>query len=163
MKLVFLDFDGVLNSEAFFKTYHRRGNPPIEWIDPAAVTILDEVVTRSSSRVIISSTWRLAFDFDEVIATLREKGFRGEVVGRTGKAKGNRGLEIGLYLATRERAVLQGLAEPLESFVIVDDDADMGPLLPRLVKTDYRTGLQRHHVEPMLTLLDLPLAPVRGS
>jgi hypothetical protein len=43
---------------------------------------------------------------------------------------------------------------PVESFVILDDDADMEHLLPRLVQTSMDDGLQDRHVEKAVEILN---------
>ena len=43
--------------------------------------------------------------------------------------------------------------EPVESFVILDDEGDMAHLLPRLVQTGWSTGLLHEHVQVARRLL----------
>jgi hypothetical protein len=151
MKVLFLDFDGVLNSGAFIEV---RGYRP-ETLDAAAVARLNGVLARTRARVVVSSTWRLGYTLGELRDILVRHGFEGEVIGVTphlGRAavfplqRTPRGMEI--------QAWLDAQPEPPEAIAIVDDDEDMAHLDARLVRTDFETGLLDEHVERRVTLLD---------
>jgi hypothetical protein len=146
MKLLFLDFDGVLNSEPFYRVKASGVLP----LDPAAVALLNELVRRARARVVVSSSWRLGrrVTVASLRRTLEEVGFSGRVVGKTPELVGQpRGLEIQAYLnGWKGKAV--------ESFVILDDDADMVHLSHRLVKTTFRTGLTAQHVDRAVAMFE---------
>ena len=162
MKVLFLDFDGVLNSAVWFR--RRRDVCPKEkdtpekramWaFDPDAIERLNQVVERTGAKVVVSSTWRIgvAALWAEIPVMLSSRGFRGEVIGRTPYnlssdeiIKGEtRGTEIGVWLARNPG---------VEKFAIVDDDSDMGPLMPHLVHTSFETGMLDTHVEQLVVML----------
>lgn len=140
MRLIFLDVDGVLNSVSFWITRYVRGQSQI---DPEAVAYLNELTDQTGANLVISSAWRHR-GIKEMRRILKANGVRASVVGLTPslehKDSGSplwispgRGIEIAAWLQASKRAV--------ESFVILDDDNDMGDLLPRLVRTDYHIGL----------------------
>jgi hypothetical protein len=56
MKVIFLDIDGVLNSEEFLK------NNQSEMIDRNNVSILKSVIDKTGAVIVMSSGWRLWFD-----------------------------------------------------------------------------------------------------
>lgn len=56
MKVIFLDIDGVLNSEEFLR------NNQNEMIDRNNVNILKNVIDKTGAVVVMSSGWRLWFD-----------------------------------------------------------------------------------------------------
>lgn len=56
MKVIFLDIDGVLNSEEFLK------NNQIEVIDRNNVSILKNIIHKTGAVIVMSSGWRLWFD-----------------------------------------------------------------------------------------------------
>jgi hypothetical protein len=58
-----------------------------------------------------------------------------------------RGHEIQAWLDARARR------QTIESFVILDDSADMAHLLPRLVRTPFATGLGDEHVDQAVAML----------
>src|SRR5258708_3844439 len=134
MKILFLDFDGVLNSNEWFSSLERGGrSTKVEQIDPAAVARLNRIVDASAAKIVVSSSWRLGHSVEELQQILEERGFRGEVVGRTPDLNIVRGLEILAWLSAQ--------AEVPESYCILDDSNDMAALLPNLVRTSWRAGL----------------------
>jgi hypothetical protein len=56
MKVIFLDIDGVLNSEEFLK------NNPNQAINRNGVSILKNIVNKTGAVIVMSSGWRLWFD-----------------------------------------------------------------------------------------------------
>ena len=148
MKVVFLDFDGVLNSGEFAAS-PRNDNPGgLLGLDWKAIARLNRLILLTGAKVVVSSTWRLDDDVPGLRALLGEAGFDGEVIGMTPSLNGPRGLEIQAWL---DSAPLFGV--DVEQFVIVDDDSDMEHLGDRLVKTTFQDGLQDEHVEKAAALL----------
>lgn len=147
--IVFLDFDGVLNSSVFLGARHRAGDDSIDQIDPEAVARLSRIVSASGADVVISSTWRLAFTLADLRGRLNAHGFTGRVIDRTPNLPDeDRAAEILAWLADPPR-------DRPETFVIVDDDGDAGlrELAPHFVRTDFTHGLQDRHVERALRIL----------
>ncbi len=164
--IIFLDFDGVLNSTAFFEEKRRIDPKTKVWnkLDPEAVGRLNNLVRRTGSEIVISSAWRLfkgTSTSDRLYRVLRHFGYDGPMV--TGLTppfgisdphrdvvhEGHRGGEILLYLRERfpDRIV--------PPFVILDDRDDMGSLWHRLIQTDENVGLQDEHVEAAIRLLGM--------
>lgn len=56
MKVIFLDIDGVLNSDEFLK------NNESEVIDRANVRVLKNIIDKTGTVIVMSSAWRLWFD-----------------------------------------------------------------------------------------------------
>lgn len=151
MKLVFLDFDGVLNSEHWANT---RPWPGLE-LDPAAVKRLNQL-NYLGIRYVISSSWRRDPLWEglhrPLEGLLNAFGFTGRVIGRTPchlsrATTTNRGGEIQAWLDEQPA---------FDNFVIFDDDDDMGHLSHRLIQTDWRTGLQDEHIKRAIQMLRSP-------
>ena len=153
MKIIFLDFDGVLNSSRFFKEQTPKGvliaSPGL---DPKAVEVLNEIIERSGAMVVVSSAWRIGSSVVRLRGTLGEVGFRGKVRGLTPNFNtAERGREIQTWLDE------DGKRYGVSSFVIIDDMGYMGLLQDRLVQTDFETGLLPEHIGPALAQLDRPI------
>ena len=63
-KIVFLDIDGVLNSELHYveKSQQQLADEigyPLSEISRSAVSLLNQIVEKTGAKVVISSTWRL--------------------------------------------------------------------------------------------------------
>ena len=144
-KVLFLDFDGVLNSAEVFKV---RGTA--DCIDRTMVLRVARIVEETGCSVVISSTWRLLHSMGQLKAMLRLNGLPDVVIDKTPSLwhnDGNRGDEIRTWLNANPH---------VKQFVILDDEADMGDCIDHLVRTSFKTGLQDEHVEQAITILNKP-------
>lgn len=148
MKIIFLDFDGVLNSHKWIEAnQHLFESGQLfmhKHLDHDAVARVDKICRETGAKVVISSTWRRFNTLPQLQAILKRHGFTGEVISTTPILGGPRGNEIARWLRA---------AGPVESFVIIDDDSDMADLMDRLVRTTFDTGLQDEHVDTAISLL----------
>lgn len=125
-RLVFLDFDGVLNQEIVGA---RR-----DYFLPRCIAALNEIILATGAWLIISSSWRLTWTLAENAATLERAGvLPGRVLGKTPMLGRERGHEIAAWLKQVPYAV--------ERFVILDNQDDMVHLRPHLVQTQSAVGL----------------------
>lgn len=64
MKIIFLDIDGVLNHEDFYRErFEKRYDDgaiehPYSEIDPKTVQRLNKIIEETGANIVISSTWR---------------------------------------------------------------------------------------------------------
>jgi hypothetical protein len=147
--------DGVVNSDAYFKTLEaaKPNDQGLraydDMIDPKAVARLNRIITSTGAFVVLSSSWRHAHHHKAVEEMLRARGFGGTIIGATPRSVSNavrekRGdVHHASYRGHEIQAWLDEAANPIRSFVILDDDADMVHLAPRLVQTCYTTGAAR--------------------
>lgn len=146
MKLIFLDFDGVLNGRD--NLYHG--------ICPRRVIRLNRIITATGANVVVSSTWRKGLRCMELQDLLNSHGFAGRVISTT-PVLDRWVKEKGLYLSVERgdeiQAWLAGYRRPVESFVIVDDDDDMGTLSHRLVRTMDGRGLTDEDADRCVAML----------
>ena len=159
MKIVFLDFDFVLNDRAYLEATEGAFRGPGKWnpareLDPEKLRLVNQLLDRGGpmTRIVVTSAWRLGRHTGELREILESRGLRRRrVVGKTPSLPGCRGEEIAWFL---ENALL---GVPLESYVILDDDSDMNPVSLRLVKTTAAEGLTQADVEIALRHLQSPL------
>ena len=153
MKVLFLDFDGVLNSHKWIGANQQLFSSQQlfmhKHVDVEAVARVEKICQATGAKIVVSSTWRRFNTLDQLQAILKDHGFTGEVIGATPILSSQRGKEIEHWL--REHG-------PIESFVIVDDDSDMVHLMDKLVQTTFDKGLQDEHVEMAIKILALPMA-----
>jgi hypothetical protein len=161
MKIIFLDFDGVLNHwpdftvKARSKVPQKRGHLVTCETGPInceRVERVDRIVRATEARVVVSSTWRIYHTVNDLDRLLGLAGLTSRVLSRTPDLRGveRRGGEINLWLATWAG---QHPQDPIDSFVILDDDSDMEPHLDRLVQTSMATGLLDEHADRAIDLL----------
>ena len=131
--VIFLDFDGVLNSLRSTLAYGGCGRTQF---DPVAVSLMSRLAKEAGASVVISSAWRIGNDVMEMRSVLSHYSaiLASRVIGLTPRLDGIRGAEIARWLA-------ENPSEHNGNFVIVDDDADMlDSQLPRFVQTRHRDG-----------------------
>lgn len=158
MKVIFLDYDGVVNNLVFIRP---NGEPTFNYYDrkslfkpfkifgkyfflrdrkvndKQAIGWLNLICKKFNAKVVVTSTWRTRKDYDKC---LYRAGFKGEVIGRTdwlSITKG-RGLEIQKWLDDHKDL-------KIEDFIILDDDADMCHLMDHLIQTNSYDGLKGSH------------------
>jgi hypothetical protein len=148
--IIFLDFDGVLNSERWRSATFLESRQDLtveeKGIDPAAVGLLNHLLARTGAEVVVTSTWRSGRSCRQLERLLKSRGFIGRVRGKTAVLRGcQRGDEIGTWLRDN--------LERFTPFVILDDDDDVAPYLGHLVQTTTDTGLNMEHVEAAIRVL----------
>lgn len=137
--LIFLDLDGVLNSDLYLSRDSRaaaRQRRSELVLDPSAISRLNALLDRhEDAGVVISSDWRKRHDYDILAIILHKNGFRHgqRVVGQTPNfGERPRGLEILAWMKARDVRC---------PFVILDDRDDMVGASRHLVQTDPIYGL----------------------
>lgn len=84
MKVIFLDFDGVLNDKYVDIRAQWQGHEwGYDWIRPRLVSKLNRIIRETGAKVVISSTWRQSFSILEIRDILEDSGFMGEVIDYT--------------------------------------------------------------------------------
>jgi hypothetical protein len=90
MKIIFLDFDGVLNSQYWYTkrmgefTMDDFGSKyPIYEFDPETIERLNYIIEKTSAKVVVSSTWRIGKNVEYLQNLLVSVGFNGEIIDKT--------------------------------------------------------------------------------
>jgi len=148
MRIIFLDFDGVLNSREFFianrdlirgaTSFLQRG---IAELNSESVRLMSDFAQEMNAGVVISSSWRTLHSLGEINEMLIQTGWQTRLpFSVTPRDKhGFRGNEIIDWLSDF------GMVN-VESFVIFDDDGDFHPSQP-LIRTSWDFGLQQQHID----------------
>lgn len=126
MRVIFLDIDGVLSD---------RSNGCRTFNDMAASQIA-LLCHETRAVIVITSAWRGG---DNLHSELRRTGLMPYAIGETPRIdfKNGRRLERGDEI----QAWLNEHRPYIDTFVIIDDDADMGKLRPRLIQVIRPDGL----------------------
>ncbi len=149
MKVIFLDFDGVLNTFEHLQKVADRS----EWhvmIDPEKVKLLNEIVEATGAKVVFSTSWRKLHASNKLFKFLKLNGFKGNHLGMTPDFNDNshRGLEVAKWIRDCE--------VDIQSFVVLDDTKQFSKMPQRHVLTDMFTGLLPEHVEQAIKILNTP-------
>jgi len=176
VRVLFLDVDGVLNSEAYVRKLEDRhrelghNEPPSpksettcdcfklsNQIDRDAIARLNRLVAATGSKIVISSSWRKLFDPPELHRILSEHGLVAEIIGETPDAfdeavRFDMKMAYGhdsdrLFRGHEIDYWLRYTGTDVDRFIILDDGSDMAMHKNRLVQTDPEIGLCDEDVE----------------
>ena len=176
-KYIFLDIDGVLNSEEMLNHKPFPKCRGIMGIEKSKVKRLKQIVEATGAEIVLTSSWKKSFDAfkrngyrvdksdlnDLWVEELEELGYFGKYLSNklhdqklrvsdtTSKYEGNpnyRGSGILAYLKDH----------PAEAYVILDDEnfrdyQNRQAIQDHLVLTDYMTGLSDDDVEKAIKIL----------
>lgn len=126
MKVIFLDVDGVLNSDEYFNSIKDKKINTIEnQIDINKVKLLKQAVNTTGAKLVLSSSWRHTKNANNLKALLLNYGM---IVDSTPFLNNERGKEIKKWLEEHKN---------VEDYVILDDEIFKSydeELLKKLVK-----------------------------
>lgn len=159
-KYIFLDIDGVLNSNDYFSSLEhiKRENMlrnlgfnssisyGVSSIDPVAVKNLNKLVKDTGAKVVVSSTWRTSPNLSEIF---KISGIEAPIFNITPSSRSRiRGEEIQAWLDKK--------AESPYKYVILDDDSDMlRDQLPYFIQVDWMArGLSENDVKLATKILN---------
>lgn len=125
MKVIFLDFDGVLNSSKYLLNSEAYGVA----IDPSRMALLKQIVDAADAKIVLSTSWREHWSKD--LASCNSTGvlinnifseYDLQVYDKTPELHARREIEIKSWLDKHPE---------VKSFVVLDD---------RLLSADYLNG-----------------------
>ena len=175
MKVLFLDIDGVLNSENWFAyriycvknnmvnilmnfvdTDDRNIKHKLTMLDDRAIANLNRIVEETGCKVVLSSSWRSSIESENIFTQnlLKLKGFKYEFYDVTPRLwfsdfSIRRGEEIKFWLDKESEK------HEIESFVILDDDSDMLPeQMNNFIHVDGQVGLTDKDVFRAIEILN---------
>ena len=162
MKVIFLDIDGVLNSEKTCEEWHNKTgeggyggwfeeedtctDENIKWGRDLFAN-LRRIVEKTDSVIVISSTWRKYFSISKFKEMFLVYGWENApIIDKTGyDVRRHRGTEVKSWLKDKD----------IESYVILDDDTDfLDEQVPYFVNTDGLIGLSESDTEKAIKILN---------
>lgn len=167
MNIIFLDIDGVLNSQETLRKGIRISNEHVLRLHKITTSIPD-------CKIVISSSWRVVHKLDEIIFVLWNAGLRNAhkttIIGMTPvwkteyEVKFNTGQQltssiVGAYSCRGEeiQAWISNFKskELIKNYCIIDDTFDFLPnQQSRFIQTSNEIGLQDVQVEEAIKLLN---------
>ena len=129
MKIIFLDIDGVLNYEEYYKRGRVDKPYPLSEICPQAISNLNRICNDTGAKIVVSSSWR-GDGINYCSNILKECGFEGDVIDITGNESyyhewAERGNEILKWLKDKKLYKYDSYKVTDHDYVIIDDDNDM--------------------------------------
>lgn len=127
MKVIFLDIDGVLNTQNTFVEIHnewKKTNKRRIEIDSFRVEILSYIVKKTDAKIVLSSTWRFGFKHQNGVLIPATK--RAEELTNIFKKYGLKIYDITMRDSNgiRQNEIYMWLKNrnDIESFIVIDDD-----------------------------------------
>ena len=175
--VIFLDIDGVLNSETHLRRLdeqHRQlghtdpARPKHETtcecyrlecqIDRDAVVRLNRLVAETGAKIVISSSWRKLMDPPELHRVLENHGLVAEIIGETPDGHNDPAMlatfgHIDRIFRGHEIDLWLKQHPEVTRFVVLDDSSDMAMHKNRLVQTDCEEGLLDEHVDLAIRMM----------
>ena len=156
MKIIFLDIDGVLNSEKY--EADRAENRDGDYIDLSRVGLLADLVNATDAKIVLISSWRVDWNQDSKLC-----GNDGTYINQCLAKYGLFIMDKTPYFSfftQRKKEILTWISQhcsQVESFVIFDDtDHGWGELSDRVILTNPRGyGLEEVHIQKALELLQV--------
>ena len=146
MKVIFLDIDGVLNSNDYFDR-RNQGLINDEYdIDQNLIAKINELINKTGAEIVVSSCWRNVGK-EKVNQKLRESGLCKDIIGITPKLY-TRGEEIEAYLSQHA---------DIKQYVVIDDDVcyiQTHISDSKIANTDWRYGLTNKVKQRALSILN---------
>lgn len=137
-RILFLDIDGVLNSEEYFKNCNNsREN--FSRFDPSSVSLIKSLIEEFSLKIVISSTWRYGA-VDRLMHELKKNKLLDNLYHDWFTPvihPAHRGTEVKLWL---------DLHPEVSDYVIIDDDNNiLEEQKNNYVKTSLHLGMNNEH------------------
>ena len=152
MKVIFLDFDGVIT------TYDSKWK-----INMYKINIINDICDKTDAKIVVTSTWRMGYHDDVYACHERLKRyfiknnyldnfkdtfdkFISNIIGMTECIGGLRGDEIKSYMNEHPE---------VENYVIIDDDSDMCDYqLCNFIQTDTYDGITERDAKLCVDILN---------
>lgn len=161
-KVIFLDIDGVLNSN-FWNADHQREISDGKYIDTEKVRLLSKLVKKAEAEIILHSGWRFWFDTD--IKPLRsEAGYLAELLKKEGMVVAGMTPDLTTEEIRRTKKFSKVKADEIlmwlkehpetEKWLVIDDlELHNDKIAKNQVMTDPEHGLSEEDVEKALGIL----------
>ena len=152
MKVLFLDFDGVLNSLQYDREKDATKNNSI---DETRLRLLKKVIDETKAKIVLTTSWRR--HWNKARALCDEVGlWISELFSRYGLDIYDKTPDLPSSVGRKSEILdwLNNLKEPVESFVILDDEKIGGNLKNHFVKCNCNYGFREPEMFKALTILN---------
>ena len=154
MKIIFLDFDGVMDTAYYDHLLSKEGKPGCDEygciFDPACIKNLKYIIEQTGADIVVSSSWKYIMNYQDFLNMWKARGLPGFVTDVTPEPteRRKRGDEIDAWLEECRTEC---------QYVIIDDlDADNfnEHQVPRLLVVNPFFGLYEVTAERAILLLN---------
>lgn len=144
VKFIFLDFDGVLNTEQYRAEQAVAGKEMADSFGPLfrpqSVRRLGQIIERTNAQIVVSSSWSKIYNLDEIRQLWASRGLPGKIY---------RDLADHPEAKSRGEAIAQFMAHSGDTpYIILDDEDDFLPKQrENFIMVNPVTGISKNDVE----------------
>ncbi len=157
--IIFLDFEGVLNTKQYASDLRRSGKMPNDQygylFDPTAVSSLRDIIAERDADIVITSSWRNE-GLDKLRKMWADRDMPGEILDITPFAIDKSIIIDGYMIVQRGYEIKQWLRDNGRgrNYIIIDDQDDFLPEQnTHIVRIDKKKGLSPDDVQMAINKL----------
>ena len=149
-KIIFLDFDGVLNTEHYQGLLQYQGKPWQDeygaFFDPKAVKQLKRIIDATDADIVVESSWKY-LGLDAMKELWEVRNLPGTIIDITPSLLGkNKGVEIASWLSKYKQDI---------RYVIIDDEyVILDSQLPHFILTNPYEGITEEQANRAISMLN---------
>lgn len=150
-KILFLDFDGVLNTEHYQGLLQYQGKPWQDeygaFFDPKAVKQLKRIIDATDADIVVESSWKY-LGLDAMKELWEVRNLPGTIIDITPSLLGkNKGIEIASWLSKYAKQDIR--------YVIIDDEyVILDSQLPHFILTNPYEGITEEQANRAISMLN---------
>ena len=150
-KILFLDFDGVLNTEHYQSLLQYQGKPWQDeygaFFDPKAVKQLKRIIDATDADIVVESSWKY-LGLDAMKELWEVRNLPGTIIDITPSLLGkNKGVEIASWLSKYAKQDIR--------YVIIDDEyVILDSQLPHFILTNPYEGITEEQANRAISMLN---------
>ena len=155
MKIIFLDFDGVMDTAYYAHILEKEGcsgnDEFVAVFDPNCVECLKEIIDNTGAEIVVTSSWKSLMTYRDLLNMWEQRGLPGYVIDMTPSSSECRcrGDEIDAWLKECKEDC---------QYVILDDIDESNfneHQLPKLIVVNPYHGLDKEAAERAIELLEV--------
>ena len=150
-KIIFLDFDGVLNTEHYQDLLQYQSSPWQDeygaFFDPKAVKQLKRIIDATDADIVVESSWKY-LGLDAMKELWEVRNLPGTIIDITPSLLGkNKGVEIASWLSKYAKQDIR--------YVIIDDEyVILDSQLPHFILTNPYEGITEEQANRAISMLN---------
>lgn len=157
MRIVFLDFDGVLNTAHYILVMESRklqcNDEYGSLFDPASVSYLGRIIDKTDAKIVVTSSWKNLMSYSDILSMWHKRSLPGEVIDVCPIPEGRRkrGDEVDAWISECKESC---------QYVILDDmsvDNFNKHQLDHLIVVNPYYGINQETVERAIDILNTPI------
>lgn len=150
MKVIFLDFDGVLNSD----TYYEEHNWSAPFIDESRLVLLKRIVDATDAKIVLSTSWKMYWEKDPALCKSEGK-YINEVFAKYGMYIYDKTIDIDYDAECRVDEINDWFDQNQVDKYVAIDDMNLKLPVEHFVRTKaHILGIDEENVQRVISLLN---------